>query len=59
VDVKSATLLKDGKTVFLEIHDLRPAINTKIMYEIDAADGKTLQQDVHCTIHMMGPAFSK
>lgn len=58
VEVKSATLLKDGHTVFLEIPDLRPAMTTKITYNLDAADGTAIQQDVHCTIHVLGKAFS-
>ena len=58
VDVKSATLLKDGRTVFLEIPDLRPAMTTKITCNLDAADGTAIQQDVHCTIHALGAAFS-
>jgi hypothetical protein len=57
VEVKSATLPKDGRTVFLEIPDLRPAMTTKISYNIDAADGTAMQQDVHCTIHVLGPVF--
>ncbi|HWE02327.1 MAG TPA: DUF6797 domain-containing protein [Tepidisphaeraceae bacterium] len=56
--VKSAKLLKDGRTVFLEIPDLRPAMTTKITCNLDAADGTTIQQDVHCTIHALGPVFT-
>ncbi|HET6252073.1 MAG TPA: DUF6797 domain-containing protein [Tepidisphaeraceae bacterium] len=57
LEVKSATLLPDGHTVFLEIPDLRPAMTTKITCSLDAADGFAIQQDVHCTIHALGKAF--
>jgi type 1 glutamine amidotransferase len=58
VEVKSARLLPDGKTVFLEIPDLRPVMQMKISYRLDAADGTEMKQDVYNTIHALGPALT-
>ena len=56
--VKSAKVLPDGKTVFLEIADMRPAMTTKISYNLSAADGFELRQDVHATIYNLGEAYA-
>ncbi|HEV8379488.1 MAG TPA: DUF6797 domain-containing protein, partial [Tepidisphaeraceae bacterium] len=57
LEVKKATLLPDGKSVFLEIDDLRPVMQMQIAYRFTAADGGQIKGDIHNTIHNLGPAF--
>lgn len=56
LEIKSARLMKDGRTVFLEIPDLRPADQIKLRLYLDSADGEILSQDIHGTIHKLGTA---
>lgn len=51
VDVKSATLLPDGRSVFLEIDPLRPVMQMGITYSLRAADGTALNDTIYNTIH--------
>ena len=51
--VKSATLSEDGRSVFLEISDLRPAMQMRIKYDIKAANGAELHGQVINTIHAL------
>jgi hypothetical protein len=58
LEVKKATLLADGKTVFLEIPGLKPVMQMRISCNLDAKDGTRIKTDVYNTIHALGPAFS-
>ena len=49
--VKSAKLQDDGKTVFLEIPDIKPCMQFRIKSNIKAADGVDMKQDVFGTIY--------
>lgn len=51
LDVKSAKLSGDRKTVFLEVADLKPVMQMKIKYNINAADGAPLKQEILNTIN--------
>jgi len=51
VEIKSAKLSADKKTVRLEIPALIPVMQMKIKYNITAADGTALKQEVFNTIH--------
>ena len=51
--VKSATVSVDRRSVFLEIPDLRPAMQMQLKYEIKAADGVELRGQVINTIHAL------
>lgn len=51
VDVRSATLLKDGRTVFLEIPGLRPVMQMGIQYKVATRTGRPVQQTLYYTIH--------
>jgi sugar phosphate isomerase/epimerase/cytochrome c551/c552 len=53
VPVRSATLLPDGRTVFLEIPDLKPANQTSIEYSLRMADGQPLRQTLVATTHVV------
>ncbi len=51
VEVLSATLLEDQRTVFLEMADVKPVMQTSISYSIAAADGAAIRQKYVHTIH--------
>ncbi len=51
--VKSATVSADRRSVFLEIADLRPAMQMQLKYEIKAVDGVELRGQVINTIHAL------
>jgi hypothetical protein len=51
--VKSATVSADRRSVFLEVPDLRPAMQMQLKYEIKAADGVELRGQVINTIHAL------
>jgi hypothetical protein len=53
VEVKSAKLLPDGKSVWLEIPDLKVADQFNLKYNIDAKSGAKLKQEVFGTVHKL------
>jgi hypothetical protein len=54
LDVKAATLSDDGKTVTLEVPDVRPTWCMEIRYRIQGADGRKIDSMIHNTIHNLG-----
>jgi hypothetical protein len=54
VEIQSATLLDDGKSVFLRVADLRPVMQMQINYDLMTAEGQTLQGAIYNTIHQLG-----
>ncbi len=58
MEVDKIHLLEDGKTVFIEIPDLTPAMQTQIRYNLDAEDGELVKGVLHHTIHQLGEAYS-
>jgi len=59
--VKSATLSKDRRTVFLEVEGMRPVNQMKITWDLDTEDGRALRGELHNTIHSLqkNPGFPK
>ncbi len=57
VEVKSAKLLPDGKSVFLAIDGLKPVMQMRISVNVDCKDGDTIKTDVYNTIHALAPAM--
>ena len=51
--VKSARLLPDGKTVFIEIPDLTPVMQMEIKYSLNAADGKAMRNQLWLTLNAL------
>jgi hypothetical protein len=49
--ITAAKVSPDGKTVFLEIEEMRPCWNMLIKYNIKGADGTVMQAEVINTIH--------
>jgi len=54
VAIKSAKLLADKQTVFLEIPEIQPVNQYKLKVKIAAADGSPISQDIYGTIHHLG-----
>ena len=54
LDVKSAKLLPDGKTVFLEIPGLRPVMQMLIRYDLEAEDGTVMTDEIALSINAVG-----
>jgi hypothetical protein len=57
VEVKSAKLSKDGKTLFLEIPEIAPVLQQEITMNVKAADGGEVRVDLYQTIHQLGPVY--
>jgi glucose/arabinose dehydrogenase/mono/diheme cytochrome c family protein len=53
-NITSAKLSADGKTVTLEIGDMRPTWCMEIRYTLTSSEGATVQGSVHNTIHQLG-----
>ena len=51
--IKSITLSSDAKTVFLQIPDLKPVMQMKIKFSLQAADGSPIKQEIHNTINRL------
>jgi len=52
-EIKSARVSSDGKTVTLEVADMKPAHQYKIKFSVDAADGTPVSHEVYGTIHQL------
>ncbi len=59
LSVTSATVASGGKSVFLAVAGLVPAMQTRIGYKIQGADGKALVGAVYNTIHRLAPAAGR
>ena len=61
LEVKSAKLSADGKTVTLVIEGIKPVMQMKIGYNINAADKTELKDTIYNTIHNLpaGPTASR
>ena len=53
LSVKRATLAPEGRSVFLEIEDMQPAMQTRIKYRLQAQDGTMVEQEIFSTIHRL------
>ena len=58
VEIKSARLAKDKKTVVLEIPGLQPVRPDAIKMILKAADGTPINQEIYNTIHKIGSSFA-
>ena len=54
IEVQSASLSADGKTVTLKIDGVRPVMQMKIAYNLKAADGAKMQSAIWNTINVVG-----
>jgi len=53
VQVRSAKLLEDGRTVFLEIPDLKPVMQLQLQYNLDTKEGGSLRGKLYATINRL------
>ena len=51
VAVKSATVAADGRSVFLELDDIRPVDQMMIRMSITATDGTEYHEVAYLTVH--------
>jgi WD40 repeat protein len=58
LEVKSATLSPDGRSVFLAIDGLTKADQYSVKYTLNAADGTEVRSEIIGTIHRLGPAIT-
>ena len=54
VRITSATLSGDGRTVVLEIPNLRPTRCMEVTYDLQTQNGESAQGVIHNTIHQLG-----
>ena len=54
MEVDSATLSADGKTIKLAIPKVAPVMQMKIQYNLKAADGSAVRSAIHNTINVVG-----
>jgi hypothetical protein len=57
VEVRSAKLAADGRSVFLEIPGLQPVMQWELKYNLNTTDGKAMRNRLHGTINKLGPEF--
>jgi hypothetical protein len=54
VEIRSAKLLADGRTVFLEIPNLKPVMQLQVQYNLTAKDGTAIRGKLFATINRLG-----
>ena len=54
VEVWDAVLQPDGKTIFLEIEDLKPVMQMQVSYNLKDTGGLPIKGDIWMTIHKVG-----
>ena len=57
LEVKSAKLLPDGKTVFIEVPGLKPVMQFELKYSLNSTDGKPMRSSLWGTINRVGARF--
>ncbi len=53
VGVKSAKLSEDGRTVALELEEVKPVMQMKIAFKLEGADKTPANYEIHNTIHVV------
>jgi type 1 glutamine amidotransferase len=56
LEIQSAKLSPDRRSVFLSIAGLQPVMQMQIQYNVNAADGKAIRGDIYNTINRLGKA---
>jgi hypothetical protein len=54
VKVSAARLLKDGKTVEIDLEGHKPSMSLKVSWDLEDKDGEVLKGDLHATVRKMG-----
>ena len=58
VEVRSAKLQADGRTVFLEIPKIRPVMQMRIGFSLDAKNGRAVRGQIHSSVHELADSWS-
>ena len=58
IEVKSAWLSKDGRSIFLLIPGIKPVMQMEIKYNLKATDGELVKGSIYNTINRLGPTFA-
>lgn len=58
VPVKSAKLLPDGRTVFLDLGELAPVMQMEVKWNLDAINGKPMRNQLWLTLNKLDEAFA-
>jgi hypothetical protein len=58
LDVRSAKLLADGRTVFVEVPGLKPVMQLQLQYNLNAKEGASLRGKLYATINRLPSATS-
>jgi hypothetical protein len=53
VEIKSVRLSEDGKTVFLQLEQVVPVMQMRIKYDVKAADGSAIKNNIFTTINVV------
>ncbi len=59
LSISSATVDVDGKSLFLEIPDLAPAMTVHLRFHLEFADGNPFATDLFATVHQLGDPFTQ
>ena len=54
MEVRSAKLSADGRSVFLELDGLAPVMQMHLRYRLRSSDGKDVRGDIYHTVHKLG-----
>jgi len=54
--VSAARVSKDGRTVELDLADMRPAMQMQIQYNLEDANGGRVRGEIQSTVHVLGEA---
>ncbi len=57
VEVRRATVLADGRTVFLETPELKPVMQMEVKYNLNFASGKTASGPFYLTLNRLSEPF--
>ena len=57
LEVRSATVSTDERSVFLEIQAFKPVMQLSLEYGLESASGKEIRGEVVGTVHRLGEAF--
>ncbi|HTG44848.1 MAG TPA: hypothetical protein VK633_09980, partial [Verrucomicrobiae bacterium] len=53
IEIKATKLSEDGKTLTIQIADLKPVMQQSLKFNLKAADGTAIAQEIQHTIHVV------
>ena len=52
--ISAVSLSADKRTVFLQVDGMRPVMQMKVTWNVDAADGALVRGELHNSVHVLG-----